>query len=1118
MLSRVVILLAALAGSAGAEELRTPQKLTVALSDELLGQLAPDGRRLYFVSNRNATSQIFTQDLTAPASTLLFDEGADATWPRVSPDGKWLAYISFRDDATGQLCLRDLPSLSRRCLDGGGALETSWGSPSELVLLSRGSVEGDLQLRRVRVDSKTLRATPLLSRNLNGPEVSPDGSWLVYVPLQRAAVRIGPAFAAQASRALVLRRLADGVETTVQLDLPGGASQPTFSADGRWLYFTQFLNDTDQNGVLDGDDHGVIFRVAFSGDAAALARAVPEQLTSADLNCQYPAPSTERLILTCAREGSLDLYSLPLDGQVPSAWTAARVREEMEASRDRWQRLMLLHRLERGERDAAAQATLLLEVVRLHLLLGEYEAAVFHARALGAAAAPPLAALAPLLDPFIAERRALRAFDRGELGFQYLEGARQRLALLEALAPAEPAAVALRHLILSELHDHLGDKDGAVAELGRTAVDERTPPFVVEALAARAETLYRELDRNPALLDALRPLVDHPLLPEAERLRLGGVYARTVMRGLPSGAAHAAAARERAAAPPSSARAWSLGLWPCLDDVAAQTMAAGRACVNALYDGDRSMTRRRLLVTEVVRRAEEADADDLEYELVRRWVHDVPNDAAEERHAERLFRHVTEDYAYDALAAGRPADAAAEFEGVTKEALSLEAHVGFIEASIAAGREVEQVYTARYRGGAVESRFVRAYLDVRRLPDLDGAAFDRAWPAASRDVQAIERELPQQAEVQALHGALLHLRFLRAGDHAAAEEANTHYLLALDLASGNERYRAMVLEELALLHAAVGNHRIALGHFDERGKLPFADPRAGLAHGLLRARSLLHVGHDADAARAAADALELAMKSPALARYRPLALDRAALYALDAGQGAQALALYDRADAGADAHEDARNRVLRWLGRAGAAVVAAQPARALADLDRVDRALTDPAVWRALDWPEAVHDEERQTYELLRLGLRGNAERALGRLDDAERTLGARHQLREARARLRSVDDDLLALATTDAQLADLARARGNKPQAAQRITEALAHADAYARKSGAPLDDAQLAVLGLAAELHLVAGVPASAFGFDVRARLQSALVEMAHSRDPARRDMRVRFGVYLTLIGLDR
>ncbi len=37
---------------------------------------------------------------------VAFDEGSDVTWPRVSPDGKALLYISFREQASGQLCVR----------------------------------------------------------------------------------------------------------------------------------------------------------------------------------------------------------------------------------------------------------------------------------------------------------------------------------------------------------------------------------------------------------------------------------------------------------------------------------------------------------------------------------------------------------------------------------------------------------------------------------------------------------------------------------------------------------------------------------------------------------------------------------------------------------------------------------------------------------------------------------------------------------------------------------------------------------------------------------------------------------------------------------------------------
>jgi hypothetical protein len=1137
----LMLSLSLLAQPAGAEGLRKPRKLTVALSDELLGQLAPDGRHLYFLSNRNATAQVFTQDLAAPSSTLLFDEGADVSWPRVSPDGKRLLYVSYRDDAAGRLCVRELDSSHRACLeDQSGALEASWVSADQLLVLARPSPDADLRLERVTVAHDRLRSRPFLTRNLTGPAVSPDGRWLVFVPVDRdtgrAGGRLGPAFAGQAARRLMVRRLDGGAETAVRFDLPGASGQPAFSRDGRWLYFTQYLNDTDQNGRLDADDHGVVFRVAFGGgdDAPAqLAQAVPEQLTSAAWNCQYPAPAGAELILTCARHGSLDLYALPLDGVVPETLDAARLREEADASRDLWERLLLLHRLARREADPRARASLTLEAIRLHLELGEYESASFYAHALAHGDGGELGALGPPLLPLIAERRALRAFDRGQLGQRFLADMKRRLDELRALAGSGDART-LARLAESEILDDLGDKPAALRALESATVDEHAATFVVTMRAGRAEALYRELDRSDELRAALRPLSAHPSLAEAERLRIAGVYARSVVRGLPAGEAARALDRELATAPSGSALAFRLELARCLDKVAPSTLAAGRACMNELYARSPALERRRVLVAEVLRRAEDTDADDLEYELVREWVADLPRDAAERRWAEHLFRQVVEDYAYGALAAGRPAEAAGEFAAVTEHTESLESHVGFIEASFAAGRaDAVEGWERRHHASPALLHFVRAYLTARGLPDLDGPAFDRGFTAALGELQTAERGLVQKAEVQALHGALLHLRYLRSGDRNAAEEANTHYLLALDLAYEHPRYRAMVLEQLALLHAAVGNHRIAIGHFEERALLPFPDARVALGHRLLQARSLLHVGRDAEAARSAAVGLSLVEKQPAIGRFRPLALDRAALYALASGDSARAATLYDeagRADrsfAGPSArlasvpplsvgaHD--RNRVVFTLAHATAALGVGKAREALADLDQVDRALADPVVQRALAWPQVSAEDVRTTYELLRLGLRAQAERSLGRLDDSWKALDARRALLADRLKRRNLDDDLLSLSLAEAQLADLAQAKKLGPEAARYISQSLSHADLYARRTETPLADAQLSALGFAAGLLVHGLAPASAFGFDVPARLRDAFDHLGSTREAARRETLRRFGMYLTLLSLD-
>src|SRR5688500_9637878 len=82
-------------------------RLTVGVGERFLGQLAPDGNTLIFVSNRNIATEIFVQGLEQGRERRLFDEGADVPWPRVSPDGKRLLYISFRNPASGQLCVRE---------------------------------------------------------------------------------------------------------------------------------------------------------------------------------------------------------------------------------------------------------------------------------------------------------------------------------------------------------------------------------------------------------------------------------------------------------------------------------------------------------------------------------------------------------------------------------------------------------------------------------------------------------------------------------------------------------------------------------------------------------------------------------------------------------------------------------------------------------------------------------------------------------------------------------------------------------------------------------------------------------------------------------------------------
>ena len=209
------------------DDLRMPERLTVGVADDLLGQLSPDGRTLYFVSNRNTTNQLFAQNTADGRARQLFDDDADVTWPRISPDGKWLLYISFGEHASGQLCIRNLPDAStRRCLDDpSAALQAEWIDRTHIALVSRQSIQGDLHVLDVTVGS-TLSARPLLDRNLTSPAISPDGQWLVYVPVARTVESVGPAFAAQAAPRLEAVRLGSPAAPAPLESRPAGTGRP----------------------------------------------------------------------------------------------------------------------------------------------------------------------------------------------------------------------------------------------------------------------------------------------------------------------------------------------------------------------------------------------------------------------------------------------------------------------------------------------------------------------------------------------------------------------------------------------------------------------------------------------------------------------------------------------------------------------------------------------------------------------------------------------------------------------------------------------------------------------------------------------------------------------------
>lgn len=239
------------------------------------GRPAPPMRRpaaeIVFSAKGGADYQLFSVGLSGGAPEPLSDDAGQHLHPSVSPDGRQVAY-TCESDGNRAICLLDRQSSTRRALDLAPLLaSTPRFSPdgSAIVFEGQGATDAQSDVYRVDVDGRAapLRLTADEGRD-GGPVFAPDGKHIYFVSNRSGAFEIwrmtrdGEQQAPVTQGAAIIGRPAptpDGQALAYARSLPGGtsseivrltldsgaievlveadASEPAFSADGRWLAF-----------------------------------------------------------------------------------------------------------------------------------------------------------------------------------------------------------------------------------------------------------------------------------------------------------------------------------------------------------------------------------------------------------------------------------------------------------------------------------------------------------------------------------------------------------------------------------------------------------------------------------------------------------------------------------------------------------------------------------------------------------------------------------------------------------------------------------------------------------------------------------------------------------------
>lgn len=218
--------------------------------------------------------------------------------PAVSPNGKWIAYLSDRNgDRRNQLWILDLDTGSHRALLTDAPVQSppAWTPDSKQLILSVADGNGKIELQSLDLATGTLSG-PLFGRNVPDgnqmfPDVAPDGQTVSFT-LATAGEN--------SSLDLYLASFADA--SVIRLtDHPENDLWSRFEKSGTGLVF---FSRRDTDGEADDIYH------------MNLATRQVTRLTHADDHDFVPAPSPDGRFIAFAsrRGGSPALYVMKADG------------------------------------------------------------------------------------------------------------------------------------------------------------------------------------------------------------------------------------------------------------------------------------------------------------------------------------------------------------------------------------------------------------------------------------------------------------------------------------------------------------------------------------------------------------------------------------------------------------------------------------------------------------------------------------------------------------------------------------------------------------------------------------------------------------------------------------
>lgn len=190
--------------------------------------ISSNGLSIIFTNNKTGDHAIYEMDLSSRQINQLTDQGGDKTNPRLSPDGRYITYTDVRNNTTNIYVMnRDGSGLKEIYTRGSVAVWSPSGSQFAFICLDENSKP---QLCTMNTDGSNVRKITDIQEINESVSWSPDGTQIAFSignkdDKNRKICVISP----------------EGNGFTILYDA-GDAIRPTFSPDGNWIVFINYLN------------------------------------------------------------------------------------------------------------------------------------------------------------------------------------------------------------------------------------------------------------------------------------------------------------------------------------------------------------------------------------------------------------------------------------------------------------------------------------------------------------------------------------------------------------------------------------------------------------------------------------------------------------------------------------------------------------------------------------------------------------------------------------------------------------------------------------------------------------------------------------------------------------